>query len=280
MDKTELKLALEKKAASGKKCLTATQRANLVEAIQLSRNLQSKVEPDTIFMDKLPGLSPAQLRAHIDALHQVQIDLALMEKEQAAILKKFRGLEAAQKKGLETLKKAGEQLAEKGKIVVETEKAVLNFTAYTQEKIPGIKQLVAIPDPKKPDEKAGNLYAQIASKFGAEISLGIQELIDQCTKDLTHTADVAGYFKILAKTEGITAGVLKNAGLAETVVSFKDWLSGKVNPLVQRFLGFAGDINKWVKGFVERTKLAKKAQTDVENAIARMMKETEKLLKA
>ena len=71
--------------------------------------------------------------------------------------------------------------------------------------------------------------------------------------------------KIVAKTSSVPQGVAKNAGLVDTVVGIKEWLIGGTNSIMQRIMGFAGDIKKWLMGFAERSRIAKSSKDKTKN---------------
>ena len=151
---------------------------------------------------------------------------------------------------------------------------MLEFTAYIKDQVPGIEQMVARPEDTKYGDKAGDLYGRIAAVYGAKISEGVEGLYKECKEDLTHAADAITAFKIIVKSSSLPNEVVKSAGLADTIVSIKEWIAGKA----QRLFRIVGDIGRWVKGFVERTKLAKKSNYQVKKAIASAKTDVDKLL--
>jgi len=276
MDKNQLKEEIAKKAAAtGRKTLTASQRSDLVTAIKLARGMELVAETT---VNQLPGFSPMQLRSHLDHLSEIAHEIKIMEERLGDELKKLKNLEKEEKAGLELLKKAGEQMTEKGQYIAETDKAILKFTAYAQGKSPGLEQMLASSAKAKPGEKAGDLFLRVANQYGEELAKGVMGIIETCKADLTHAANCVRGLQVVSKTASLDPRIVKNAGLAETVVSIKEWLSGKTDSLVTRIMGFAGGIEKWFKGFVERTKLVKKSKDSVENAISNLQKAAEKLL--
>ena len=80
--------------------------------------------------------------------------------------------------------------------------------------------------------------------------------------------------KVVQKTSHLEYRVAKQAGVADLVVGFKEWLSGKA----RGFLDFAGDIGRWVKGFVERTKMVGRAQSDMSKAFDNARREIDKAM--
>ena len=63
------------KNATGKRVLTGAQRRDLVEAIQISRNLTAGDPLEKVKIDKLPGISKMQFKKYIDKLHKMQVAL-------------------------------------------------------------------------------------------------------------------------------------------------------------------------------------------------------------
>jgi hypothetical protein len=74
--------------------------------------------------------------------------------------------------------------------------------------------------------------------------------------------------KIVQKTASIPEGAAKTAGLADIAVGIKDWLAGGVDRAAQRIMGFMGDVQKWLKGFVLRTKMVRKSKDNLLTALA------------
>jgi len=264
------------KKASGKRVLTASQRGNLVDAIRIAQGMD--IEAADIILDKMPGFSPMQLRQHIDKIASTQREIKIMEDRLQAELTKLRSLEKEEKDGVATLKKAASELGKKGQMCAQAETALLKFTAYAQEKRPGIEQMIADPTDSKFGDKAGDLFGRIAAKLGAEIAADVQVIYTQCSEDLTHTAMAIKGLKVISKTAGIHPTIVKNAGLADTIIDIKEWLTGGVNLVTKTIIGFAGNIERWYKGFVERTKLVSTAKTDLEKTLAAAKKDTDKLL--
>jgi hypothetical protein len=84
---------------------------------------------------------------------------------------------------------------------------------------------------------------------------------------------VVKYTKIIDKTSSLNDATLKTAGILDTVISFKEWLAGKASALFRA----VGDIGRWLKGFVERTKLVKRVSGDTIKALNAFRKEAETL---
>jgi len=262
------------KAVPQPKLLTASQRVDLTEAIRLSKGAADRVQ-----IDKLPGFSPMQLRQHIDRLHDIRTDLGTTKAEAKAVLDRIKGLSADEKKGLDVLKAAVKEMDKKGKMLIEGEKALMQFTAYAKDQVPGIKQMIARPDDAKWGDKAGDLFGRIAAKLGKDIGDAVEQMYYECAEDLTHQSKAMTAIKIVSKTSNLSPVIVKNAGLTDMVVGVKEWLSGKVDSVAKRLLNFAGDIGRWFKGFVERTKRVLKAKDSLEKALSTAKKDTDKLLK-
>jgi len=265
------------KNANNKRVLTASQRFDLVEAITLAKSTGKKAA-DPIAITKMPGFSPMQLKQQIDRLADIQREIELLSTQYESVLSQLKGLEKEEKAGLDKLKKAAKEMRDKGKFVAEAEKALLQFTAYTQEKRPGIEQMIARPQDTKWGDKAGDLFGRIAAKLGADISKAVEEMYRQCEEDLTHTASAVRGLKIVTKTSSLHPQIIKSAGLVDTVVAIKEWIAGKKDALAQRIINFAGDIGRWLKGFVERTKLVKKNRDMLIKSIDGAKKDIDKLL--
>jgi len=262
-DLREKLIPLIKKASKHESKLTSSQRANLAEAIRLARGDMSKeaaAKLPTKDITTLPTMSPVQVRTILDNIVAVRQAAAVIEGEVSDQLKKLKDLSNDEKKGVDQIKKAGTMLSEKINYCLETEKAVLKFQAAMQSQPPGIAQLLASPEEVKPGEKAGDLLRKINSTFEKEVAGQIVNMIEACIADATHMKEFVKALKIVAKTSSVPQGIAKNAGLVDTVVGIKEWLVGGANSIMQRILGFAGDIKKWVMGFVERSRIAKNSR--------------------
>ncbi len=274
MDKNLLARVTAAQGGTGTRLLTASQRRDLVEAVGLVT--AAKVEPSES-ITKMPGFSPQQLRAQISRLAKLRQDMTILAKQNEAMLAQMAGLEKEEKKGLDLLKKAAVEMNTKGKFVAEAEDALLEFTAFSQEKTPGIAQMIATDT--KGEEKAGDLFGRISAKLGAEIAAAVQVIYTQCSEDLTHTAMAIRGLKVVAKTSSLHPLLVKNAGLADTVVGIKTWLSGKADAAAAKILGFVGDVTRWFKGFLERTKMVNTATKDLKGALKDAMSQTNAMLK-
>jgi len=217
-----------------------------------------------------------QLEAMIDKLASLEKEIAKTEALYSAQIKELEKLGKEYKGGIDKLKTAGKQLAEKGRIVVETRKNVLTFTTFLEQKRPGLEQIILKPEDAKDGGKAGDFFGRVATQFGEEIGKGIEKIWDATKDDLTHIVSVIRPFKIVEKTAAVSPEMLKNAGISDVVVSLKEWLSGKADAVAQRLIKFVGDVEKWAKGFIERTKMALAGKTQAEKAMDIIKKAAEK----
>jgi hypothetical protein len=216
-----------------------------------------------------------QLKAEINRLSDLRKEIVTHTKLFEDAIKRLKELEKDEKGGLANLKKAAQQMREKGKYVFEAEQALLEFTAYLQDKTPGIAQMIEDPnDPKsKYGDKAGDFFGRVAGKLGQEVADTVATIYEETKQDLTHTAMAVRGLKIVQKTASIPEGVAKTAGLADIAVAIKDWLAGGVDRAAQKVLGFMGDVSKWLKGFVLRTKMVRKASDTLKDALGNAEKQ-------
>ena len=228
---------------------------------------------------KLPGYSPMQLKQEIDRLGELRREIVTHTKQFEDAIKRLKDLEKQEKAGLANLKKAAQQMREKGKYVFEAEQAMLEFTAYMQDKRPGIEQMIEDPnDPKsKYGEKAGDMFGRIAGQLGQEVADAVRVIYDETKEDLTHTVMAVRGLKVVQKTASIPESAAKTAGLADIAVGIKDWLAGGVDRAAQRIIGFAGDVGKWLKGFVLRTKMVRNSTDDLKAALGNAEKKIDGL---
>lgn len=254
--------------------LTATQRVALAEAVSLVNGMPLKQAAGAVSIDRMPGFSGMQLRQHIDRVAQVRREIEIIAAQYEAVLKQMKDLEKEEKAGLDKLKTAAGEMRDKGKFCAEAESSILEFTAYLTEKRPGIEQMIATPEDSKWGEKAGDFFGRVAAKLGKDMAEAVEALYVQTKEDLTHTTMAVRGLKVVSRTAGIPEPYLKQAGIADAVVSVKEWLAGKA----RNFMGFMGDVGRWVKGFVERTKMCKKANTDLKKSIGSAKSQIDKLL--
>ncbi len=200
-------------------------------------------------LTELPGFSPMQIKQEIDRLNSVHVELEIVQKQFADALAKIGKLEKEEAAGLAALKKAAGELKLKGNFILKAKNSLLSFSTKFQPKTPGLEQLMAHPD----DVKAGDLVGRITEKLGVEVAAAVAAIIAEAKTDLTHTTLAISALKVVAKSSSVPESIAKQAGLSDIVVSVKTWLSGKMDSIAQKLLGFAGDVAKWAKGFTERT---------------------------
>ena len=209
-------------------------------------------------IDKLPGFSPMQLKQAIDQVVSVRQEAQQIRTQYERVLAQLNDLDDKEKKGLADLKKAAAQVKQKERFCVEAENGLLEFTAFLQEKRPGVEQMLADPETSKFGDKAGDFFGRVGAKLGKDVQEAIAAIYEETKEDLTHTADAIRGLKVVAKTASIRESSMKKAGLADMAVSVKMWLQGEVDSLSKRILNFAGNIKRWVTGFVMRTKVVQK----------------------
>lgn len=282
-----------RKASHAPRLMTASQRRDLAEAIRLVRGIDSITYDipklgkgkgkDVTEVTKLPGYSPMQLRAELSKIAKIRQEYELIRKQYEETLKQLSDLEKQEAEGIKKLKEAAEKMGQTGKFVAETEEALLEWTAFTQEKRPGIEQMIARADDPEVIKKglnAGDLFGRIAEKLGNEIAQTVAEIYKNCAEDLTHTAYALRGLKVVIKTKEQNPAVVKKAGLMDVVVGVKDWLAGKANAAAKAILHFSGSITDWVKGYDRRERAVEKSYLNLRKALAEARKETDKLLKA
>lgn len=233
---------------------------------------------ERVNIDRLPGFSPMQLRQHINRIVEARQKATQIRLQFEAVLKELSGLEAEEKAGLDKLKDAAQQCKDKEKFLVEAEKGLLEFTAFVQQKRPGVEQMLANPETVKPGMKAGDFFNRIGTKLGAEVQQAVETIYTQTEEDLTHIADCVRGLKVVVKTASVRESTLRKAGLSDVLIAVKDWLAGKADSMSARVLNFAGDIGRFVRGFVERTGLVKKATRDLQDAFDEAEKQLESMM--
>jgi len=241
--------------------------AQVIVAAATGRVVKGAAVSPRVTIDKLPGFAPMQLRQAINEIVNKRQELTKLRTQFESVLNQISGLEADEKKGLDALKAAAAQVKAKEKYLVEAEAGLLEFTAFLQDKRPGVEQMLADPATSKFGDKAGDFFGRVGAKLGKQVQDAIAEIYRETEDDLTHTADAIRGLKVIERTASVRSESLKKAGIADAVVSIKDWLAGKVDSLSRRILNFAGDVGKWVKGFVERTKLVKKSTDNLTSAL-------------
>jgi len=252
---------------------------NLAIALRLAQELRGGKEAatklPTVVLEAMPGLSAMQTRQQIDRIVEVRQELQMLADQYDAVLKRLKGLEDEEKEGIKKLQTAAKNLREKANYCVETEKAILSFQAWLQDAAPGIAQIIMTPEEAKAGEKAGDFFGRVAVKCGDAISKQVQIIWDNCKEDLVVATPMVKQLKILEKTSSISAVTLKTAGLADFLVDFKEWLSGKA----RSFLQTVGDIGRWLKGFITRTKLVDEAQKTLADVLEQNMKVVDTFIK-
>jgi hypothetical protein len=250
--------------------------ANFREAVYMARQIMAAKPEPRVNIDKLPGLSPMQIKAYLGQIVEVRQKLEVMRSTYESVLTELTGLEDKEKAAIGTLKEAAEQMKEKGRYLISTEKALLEFTAYSDTKRPGIKQMLFDPSEIPVGEKGGELINRVAAKLGAQVADAVAQIYRETYEDLSHAADAVKSLKVVAKTAGVQEERLKKAGLSDFVVGVKDWLSGASDAFTKKVMGFAGDITRWIKGFAERTKIVKSNADTIEKALDTFMGELDK----
>ena len=233
-----------------------------------------------VLIDSLPGFSPMQLRQQINRIVDIRQQSAVILTQYESVLKELKGLEDIEAEGISKLKEAAEQVKEKDKFLVKAEKGLLEFTAFVQRKRPGVEQMLADPSSSKFGEKAGDFFNRIGQKLGKQVQESVETIYRQTEEDLTHMADCVRGLKVVEKTASVHADTIRKAGLSDIVVSVKDWINGKTDAMVSRLINFTGDISRWVRGFLERTKLVANATVDMIKMIEESTEDVEDELKA
>ena len=261
--------------------LSSGQRSALADAIRLNRELGStskEAKNPTVEIETLPTMSPVQVRAMLDGIVAARQQAEQINAQIEVQLKKLKELSKEEKAGIEQIKKCGGMLAEKTNYLLETEKYLLKFKAVVQGKPPGVVQVMKSPDEVK-GGKAGDLRNRILTTFEKDVADQVLNLIEAAIKDATNMSKFAKAIDIVQKTSSVPPSIVKNAGLVDTVVSIKEWIVGGTNSMMQRLIGFAGDIKKWVMGFTERGRIAKSSRDKIKkglDSIDKMMGDLEK----
>jgi hypothetical protein len=208
-----------------------------------------------------------QMEQKVDELLELEKQIAEVNALYAEVFKRLSGLKKEQEAGLDILKKAAAQVHAKGKTVVETRNGIIEFVAKMSSSTPGLEQIMMNPSDAKPGERAGDLLGRLIAELDAEVAAKCVEIILQTKKDLTYSKQICYGLKVVAKTATISPSITKQAGLAEIVVSVKDWLAGQADNLSQKILGVVGDVTRFFKTCLERTKIVQKAGDDVQNLL-------------
>lgn len=221
-----------------------------------------------VALQGLSGLDPMALRGHTDRIVQIRQEIAVVQRQFTEALKRVSGLEADEKKGVAALKKAADSMNEKGKHLLATENGLLQFAAFMSDKAPGIDQMIARGDEAKNGQLAADYFGRISARLGDQIAADVELCSSACQDDLTYARMVIRGLKVTAKTASVDNAALKQAGIADLVVSFREWLTGGRDALVQRLLAYPKDINAWVKSFTTRTKMVAGAAKDINSLIS------------
>jgi cell division septum initiation protein DivIVA len=219
-----------------------------------------------------------QMEAQVDVLLNIEREIAKVQAEYEAVFKKLAGLEKEQKEGLAILKKAADQVDAKGKVIIETRTGIVEFIAKINTSVPSVEQILKNPSDVKPGERAGDLLGRLLEQVDAEVAAKCVEIITQTKKDLTYSTQITQSLKVVAKTASIPDHITKQAGLAEVVVSVKDWLAGQASNLSKKILGVIGDVTMFFKTCLERTKMVQKAGKDVQSILSSASSQAEKIV--
>ena len=228
-------------------------------------------------LDTLPGFSKMQMEQKVDELLELEKQIVEVNALYAEVFKRLSGLKKEQEAGLDILKKAAAQVDAKGKTVVETRNGIIEFVAKMSTSTPGLEQIMMNPSDAKPGERAGDLLGRLIAELDAEVAAKCVEIILQTKKDLTYSKQICSGLKVVAKTASISPSITKQAGLAEIVVSVKDWLAGQADNLSQKILGVVGDVTRFFKTCLERTKIVQKAGDDVQNLLGNASAQIDKM---
>lgn len=230
----------------------------------------------------LPGLSKMQTESHLNAIAKARQEADILRKQYETVINQLKDLEADEKKNVAILKKAAGQIKEKGRYLIETESALVEFTAYLQDKRPGIMQMLGDPEKTEVGAKAGEMIQRVAAKLGDDVADAVDAIYRETYQDLTHVADAMRGFKVVNKTASLRSVVkeakLREAGLSDYVTIVKDWLAGAADAATKKVMNFAGDISRWLKGFVNRTKIVKQNRDKVVSGVNNFMKTVDKAL--
>ena len=293
MNTTEVKKSLLRKASMNKTLaarvavalngapnptlLTASQRQDLTDAIRLVQGKKEDALP-TVNIKTLPRLAPAQVKAEVAKLASLHQEIETVRAQFAEVLKKLDKMEKEEEKGLDKLKDAAKLLQKNARFVLDAETALLQFTGYSKEQLPGVVQMITTtPGPK--GEKAGDLLGRIATELGEEIATQVGVIYAAVQQDLTHTTQAIRGLTIVAKTASLSPAITKRAGILDAIGAMKDWVRGtKANMLVQKILGFAGDIGQWLKEFTNRSTQIDKASSSLQDALNKAEKDIDGLV--
>ena len=251
-------------------------KAGLLREAREAMDIFSEINGKTaaaprVKIETLPHLSKMQVMAELERLTKVRQEAKIirlrLEKTASSDLKRLKELDADEKKGLKALSAAAKQIAQKERYIIESENAILEFTAYTDSKVPGAVQMIKREDEVKDGDIAGDFFGNVGKKLGTAMGKAVSEIYAQTKIDCTRSVDAIKKFKLLSKTASIKTSALKKAGLSDMIVSIRGWLSGEVDEITKRVFNFSGNIFKWVKGFAVRTGMVKKSTNALTKAL-------------
>jgi hypothetical protein len=246
--------------------LRGVREAQTIVASVMGVKVKKAASP-RVTIKALPNMSPQKTQQAINLVADARQQATAMRTQYDAILSKIKDLDDQEKKGLALLRTAATQVKQKERYLIEAENALLEFTAYEKAQRPGIEQMLADPETSKFGDKAGDFFGRIDARLGKKVAEAVQAIYRETEEDLTHMSDAVTAFKVVAKTASITASTMKKAGVTDVVISIKEWFTGQVDNISKRILNFGGDIKRWVKGFVERTKMVKTNTDDLIKAL-------------
>jgi hypothetical protein len=141
-------------------------------------------------LGSMPGLSSQQTRALANRVaeirQEVEVIVASFDEATKTALARISDLEKEEKKGLGEIKRAAGYMRQEGKFLLETEQALLQFTAYLNDKRPGIAQMIAREGEVKPGEKAGDFFGRISTELGEDIAARVAAIHEATRDDLSY----------------------------------------------------------------------------------------------
>jgi hypothetical protein len=274
-------------ATTAKRSLAASKRdfrecLALISAEPKTASFRTSATLPREITEAFPGMAKMQSAAHLKAIAAARTELAVMEKEYEQQLKKMASLKEIDASSSKILKEAAGQMKEKGRYLMETEDALVEFTAYMKTARPGIMQMIKGVEDVELGEKAGGMIDRIAAKLGQDVADAVEAIYEETYKDLSDAKMALKGFKVVVKTAGLRTVVkeakLKEAGISDYVLIVKEWLSGVADSATSRVMNFAGDIKRWVAGFILRTKIVKKNKDTVVKSVDNFIKQMDKIL--
>jgi len=261
-----------------------SKKASLAELLRVASDVEEKMAAreklPVLTLDALPGLSPQALTSAIDRITKLRQESQVLQKQYEVALKKIASLGKEEKQGLALLKKAGLAMNGKQKVLVETETSLLTFQSITKSFSPGVVQMLADPADSKFGDKAGDFFGRVGKQLGAEVQAAIEGIYTQTKISLTHEQQVVSLLKVAIKTASADSATLRQAAIADVVVSIQDWLAGGFDGMIKRVFGIARSLEKWVAAFGVRAKMVKKDGDTVQKNLAQAGKLLESLISA